>query len=384
MNNVVTMLDVRELASIEDGRCVSVYMPTHSAGREGQQDEIRLKNLVTAAEQELVDRGMRRVEAHEFLKPIGKLPHYAGWQNRQRSLAIFRSEETFAQYWLGTPVEEKLVVGREFYIKHLVPAIGAKPEFFILSISRNTVRLLKATGGGVERVHPAGLPSNMKRALNLQVADRGEQVHSAMRGDLGLGKEAGVFHGQGGHRDTMKDELVEYFQLINQSIRPVLRGAQWPLILAGVEYEIALFRQLSDYAHIAGQAVYGGFDYASERKLYEQALPIAQRFYDADRQNALKEYRALVDRHLASDKVEEILPAAHEGKIDTLFVDCSAEIFGRFDPASRAIDVVNERDAALDLVELAIKQTIRHAGTLYAARRDELPCAVPMCATMRY
>jgi hypothetical protein len=380
--NVVTMSDVRELVSIEDGRCVSIYMPTHPTGREGQQDEVRLKNLIAAAEQQLLDRGMRRVEAQELLIPISKLPHYAEWQQRKQGLAIFRSEATFAHYCLDVPVEEKLVVGRRFYVKHMLSAIGAKPEFFILSISRNKVRLLKATSQGCERLHPAGLPSSMKQGLNLQVADRGEQVHSGMRG--GLGKEAGVFHGQGGHRDTMKDELVEYFQLINQSIRPVLRQASWPLILAGVEYEIAIFRQMSDYAHIAGEVLYGGFDYASDRKLYLQALPIAQRFYDADRQNAFKKYRALVDRHLASDDIEEILPAAHESKIDTLFVDRSAEIFGRFDPAKKTIDIVSERDPALDLVELATIQTIRHMGTLYAARRDELPSAVPMCAIFRY
>ena len=73
--DVLTMSDLRNLASIESGRCVSIYMPTHPVGREGQQDAVRLKNLVAAAEQQLIERGMRGVEARELLKPVLKLPH---------------------------------------------------------------------------------------------------------------------------------------------------------------------------------------------------------------------------------------------------------------------------------------------------------------------
>ncbi|HVT30561.1 MAG TPA: hypothetical protein VHE81_21305, partial [Lacipirellulaceae bacterium] len=287
-------------------------------------------------------------------------------------------------YAVGLRFDEYLAVGRRFFVKHLLPAIDTKPDCFILSISRNDVRLLKATPKGCERIHPAGLPTSMQRELNLQGADRGEQVHSAMRGDLTLGKEAGVFHGQGGHRDTVKEEAVEYFQAIDQSIRPVLQQMPWPLVLAGVEYEVAMFRQASDYAHLAEEALYGNFDYTSDQQLHEQAMPIVQRLYEADRQTAFKTYHARLHNQLASDRIEEIVPAAHEGKVDTLFVDCKAEIFGRFDPQSKRVDISSNRDPALDIVDSTITQIIRHSGILYAVQRGELPSAAPMCAIFRY
>ena len=63
-------------------------------------------------------------------------------------------------------------------------------------------------------------------------------MHSAMRGSLG--KQAAVFHGQGGHNETHKDDLLQYFRLVDASLETVLRESQAPLLLAGVDYLLPL------------------------------------------------------------------------------------------------------------------------------------------------
>jgi hypothetical protein len=203
-----------------------------------------------------------------------------------------------------------------------------------------------------------------------------------MRGELG--KEAGVFHGQGGHRDTLKEELAQYFRLIDESLRPVLRQYPWPLILAGVEYELAIYREVSGYARIAAEVLRGGFDYVQDHVLYEQALPLAERARDALRRQALAKYSELGDTSQASDDVKKIVPAAHAGRIDTLLVDPRAAVFGRYHPEADWIGFTDERDPALDLVELAAAQTILHGGTVYAVTRGELPSTSPLQAIFRY
>lgn len=380
--DVITASDLHSLVAVNVDRCVSIYMPTHASGREGQQDAVRLKNLITAAEQQLVKSGMRDVEAHEFLVPVHELPRHIEWVRRKRGLAIFRSNNRLTYYWLMLPFKERLVVGEQFYVKPLLPAISPSIEFFVLAISRNQVRLIKATSHGHDRVDVPGLPSSMEQGLNLQTADRGEQVHSGMRGDLG--KEAAVFHGQGGHRDTVKDEFVEYSRLIAESLRPVLRETTSPLILAGVDSEIPVIRKELDYPHITRQALHGTFDYFKDGQLYERALPIAQNYYGMMRQDALNKYRTLSDRILASEDIDEILPAAYEGRIDTLFVNGDAEVFGRFNSKNETIEVVDSREPAFDLIETAAVQTIRHRGTVYLATPGELPGSASMCALLRY
>ena len=114
--DIITASDLHSLATVDAERCVSIYMPTHASGREGQQDAVRLKNIITAAEQQLVKSGMRGVEAHEFLDPISELPRHIEWVRRKRGLAIFRSNNRLAYYWFMLPFKERLVVGERFYI----------------------------------------------------------------------------------------------------------------------------------------------------------------------------------------------------------------------------------------------------------------------------
>lgn len=381
--DAITTSDLHELASAESTWCVSIYMPTHPAGREGQQDAIRLRNLVTIAEQQLIARGMRCQEANELLKAVLKLPHDpASWKRRKHGLAIFCSEKAFTNYWLATSLDESVVVDRRFHIKRLLPAINSSPQFYLLAVSRNRIRLLKVTWQGMEILHPPCLPANIKEALNLQGADRGEQVHSGMYGDLG--KEAGVFHGQGGHRDTQKEELAEYFRTIDEALRPVLRESSWPLILAGVEYELAIFREVANYSHIAEEMLCGSYDYVEDRTLYLHALPLAQKFYDRQRCQAIARYQSLADTNLASDDVEQVVPAAYQGRVDTLLVNYRAETFGRFHPERNWVEFVSEPDSALDLLDLTIAQTILHNGAVYAAMPDELHATGPLWAIFRY
>jgi hypothetical protein len=378
-----SMSDLYDLVSAQSGYCVSIFMPTHPTGLEGQQDAVRLKNLVTAAEKQLINRGIRPVEGRELLKPILELPHdLATWGRRKHGLAIFRSENVFACYWLPVPLNEAVVVDPRFHVKRLLPAITQTPPYYVLAISRNEVRLLRGTQHGFERLALPGLSASMETALNLQGADRGEQVHSAMHGDLG--KESGVFHGQGGHRDTIKEEVVEYFRIVDKALWPELQKRAWPLILAGVGYELAMFRRVSRYVHIADAMLLGNFDHVLDEELFAQARAPAEEFHDKERLAAIANYKLLSDTDLASDNIEEIIRAAHQGRIDVMFVDPRAEVLGHYHAEDSSIEIAPESRGAIDLIELAIAQTILHKGALYTVKCDHLLASSPLRAVFRY
>lgn len=380
--NVVTMSDVHDLVSVEGDYCVSLYLTTHPTGRDGMQDEVRLKNLVVAATDRLVELGMRSVSAREFLAPLNELPLIDEWSQRKLGLAVFHSKTACRRFWLNTSFDECVVVARRYYVRPLLPAVDLNAGFYVLALSRNHVRLLKATASSFSKLSPPGFPTSMEMALNLQGAERGEQVHTGMHAHVG--KEAGVYHGQGGHRDTIKEEVVEYCQLITKSLAPILREQPLPVILAGVGYELELFRQTCEYGNFVDDELTGNFDIATDHALYELALPVAKRHYDALRQKPLVKYQTMSERLLTSENMEEIIPAAHQGKVDTLLVDPRAEVFGRFDENTRRLEVVRGCVPALDLVELAVQQTILHRGYVYAATPEELPAGTPMCAILRY
>ena len=279
--NSVAMCDLRELVSSQPGSCVSIFMPTQLAGPDSRQDEVRLRGLVTRAKKLLVDGGILEEHTQELLRPISNLPLGVGWRTRKQGLAVYRSHERFTAFWCDSPLKEGVFVGPQFFIRPLLTLVAPSVDFFVLALSRNQIRLLKATPIGFERLEVEGFPKNMEKALNLQIAERGEQVHTGMH--QRLGKEAGVFHGQGGHRDTIKDEVVEFFQVISRALAPILNEHPWPLVLAGVNYELALFRQTSDYSQVVDEELCGNFDFVSDQALFDRGLPIARHYYETIR-----------------------------------------------------------------------------------------------------
>jgi hypothetical protein len=62
-----------ELLCCETSPAISLFLPTHTAGREIRQDPIRLKNLTAEATARLRSAQWRRSEAHDLLAPIVSL-----------------------------------------------------------------------------------------------------------------------------------------------------------------------------------------------------------------------------------------------------------------------------------------------------------------------
>lgn len=380
--NVVTMSSLRELVSAPSENCISVFMPTQLFGPDSRQDEIRLRGLIARAKTLLVAAGMLEEDTHELLRPISHLPLGTEWRTRKQGLAIFRSPERFTAYWVDIPLKEGVFVAPQFFIRPLLTLASPGVEFFLLALSRNKVRLLKATSNGFERLEPKGFPKNMKQALNLQDAERREQVHSGMQAHLG--KEAGVFHGQGGHRDTIKDEVVEFCQVIEKALSPVLKQHLWPLVLAGVEYELALLRRTMGYTQLADESLYGNFDFVTDQELFDRGLPIARHYYETIRRKPLLKYESMTNRTLTSDDLDEILPAARNGKIETLLVDSLAEPRSEAGGVPDGTGAISSEKRSEDLINLAATQTLLNGGSVYAATQDELPTKALMWAILRY
>jgi hypothetical protein len=98
---VLSKSDLRQLVNNTSGPCVSLYLPTHRAGPETQQDSIRLKNLVRKAESGLQASGWRGFEISQLLQPARKLVEdHDFWQHQSDGLAILTSPGIFRLYRL--------------------------------------------------------------------------------------------------------------------------------------------------------------------------------------------------------------------------------------------------------------------------------------------
>jgi len=81
--------DLDELLAFDKTPAVSVYLPTHSAGREVRQDAIRLRNLLSDAAKRLAAAGRRAPEVDALLTPARRLvDDEEFWRYQGQGLAV--------------------------------------------------------------------------------------------------------------------------------------------------------------------------------------------------------------------------------------------------------------------------------------------------------
>ena len=133
--------DLDELVAMDARPAVSIYLPTHVAGREIRQDPIRLKNLLSSAAERLAAE-WRRPEIEDFLGPAELLVgDEEFWRHQQQGLAVFLATGFNRTHKLPIPVPEEALLGDHFHIKPLLPLFEDAGSFWLLTITAKHTRL---------------------------------------------------------------------------------------------------------------------------------------------------------------------------------------------------------------------------------------------------
>jgi hypothetical protein len=177
--------------------------------------------------------------------------------------------------------------------------------------------------------------------------------------------------------------MAQYFRLIADTLLAEIRGQNAPLLLAGVQYELPIFRSVCTYPYIGAEELHGNFDHASDFELYQQAKPLVAKLLNSATSVARDRYQQLAGTVKATDDLAAILTAAYHGRIDTLFLKQGAEVTGSYDTESESLTRVAGPHAD-DLLELAVSETLRTGGMVYALGPEAMPSSAPAAAVLRY
>ncbi len=387
---VLTRDDLRTLSRKHNGLCVSIYMPTHRAGREVQQDPIRLKNLLGNALDRMVTGGVRAPEARELLKPAEMLLHNGlFWQHQSDGLALFVSPEMFHHYRLPFDFEELVIVTDRFHIKPLLPLLSGDGRFYVLALSQNEVRLLQGTRYSVSEVDLEDVPESLAEALRYNDPEKRLQFHTGTRTPGSKGERPAIFHGQGvASADDPKDYILRYFHQVDEGLHGLLlRGEEVPLVLAGVDYLLPLYKEANSYPHLVDEGIEGNPEAMSAEELHEHAWAIVHPLFLSARKEAAALYRQLAGAgsEQASSDRKEIIPAAYHGRVDTLFVAVGLQQWGAFDPETNAVHLHERAEPGdEDLLDFAAIHTLSNGGSVHAVEPEKVPDDAPLAAVFRY
>jgi hypothetical protein len=185
-------------------------------------------------------------------------------------------------------------------------------------------------------------------------------------------------------KETKDQYLAHFYKQIDRGLNEILRGKTEPVVPAGVEYELALYRSVSTHPHLIGEGVEGAPNSLKAGEMHARALDVLLRQYDKKVDDALSEYNHKVGGG-ASNRLKEIVPAAHDGRVLTLLESDSLEIPGSFDETTYT---VKGRESGTsedeDLVNDAVVQTILHAGQVFVVPNSKMPNGAPLAAIFRF
>jgi len=381
---------LRQLALQQDDVCISIYMPTlrHESG--WAQNPTRFKNLVRDARDQMRDQGYTEDAIEDILSDVkSKYDDTAFWRKLRNGLAAFVTPETTEFYRLPLEFDEVAIVGTRFHLKPLFPIIATNNRFYVLTLSKNDVRLFQGTHEGISEISSESIPSNIVEAIQ-QYEDPEAQLQFHSSGDNGTA--GGVtYHGQGDADDASSmpaDEIIRFFQKIDDGVSERLREEDAPLLLAGVSEYLPLYVRVNSYPHlIEDTIVHGNPEPLSPSELHEKAWELIEPIFMETQTEALERFDQLFyqDEGLASDAFHEIIPGCAFSRVDTLFVPIGQYRWGMFDPDSNTVHLHDERQAGdEDLLDYAAVYAHLNGATVFALQPENMPGGRSIAATFRF
>lgn len=384
--SAISKEQIRELSEVRGTPCLSIYLPTYRAGSETQQNPIRYKNLMRNAEERLVDWGLTNHALYDFLAPLNALTGDGDlWQHQQEGFAVFRSPDFFRTYRLPESFDELVMVDDRLFLKPLFRLFGSDRRFYVLALSRNRVRLLAGDRFHVRELDLGEVPRSLEEALGEEVTQQTVNYHT--RGPSSKGHTAGpIFHGHGAGDTDIKDDVRRFFHRVEDALPTLDLDRSLPMVVAGVDYLLPIYRDVSRWPNLVEEGITGNPDELRPEELHEQAWQIVEPLFQEERRRAAERYGTLTVRGRASSRLDEVVPAAHDGRVETLFTARGAHVWGFYDRGSREVrNLAAQRDGREDLLDLAAVQTVLHGGTVFSVKPEKVPAqGEPLAAIFRY
>lgn len=382
--------ELTELAQMEAEPCVSIFMPTFHVESELSQNPIRLKNLIRTARERLHEAGHREADVEVLLKPLMSLVESNSfWLDQSDGFAAFLTPDESRVFRLPVNFEELVVTGKRFHLKPLFPLLAANNRFYVLALSKNRVRLYQGTHYSISVVESTDIPESIMDVLYDEEEVRSLQHHV---GNVAGGRHDAVFHGRGVTSDDddhrPHDKIVRFFREVDEGVRETLGDETAPLVLAGVEYYLPLYKEVNGYKHLVDDTiVQGNPDYAKPKELHQKAWSLVEPRFLQSQEDSLARFEQLANngQRLGSDDIHEVVPGAVFGRVDTLFVEIGAHQWGVYDQESNTLELhETPKPGSEDLLDLAAVHTFMQGGTVHALRAESMPADNGLAATFRY
>lgn len=371
---MITKKKVLELSEIHSTFCVSIFIPTHRAGKEtvSREDALNLKNQLKDIKLKLSQKGMSVQDIEKFVKPVNDLVNDSEfWRHQSDGLVIFLSDNLYEKYTVPVYFEEFNYLSNEFYLKPLMPLFNSDGLFYLLTLKMDEVKFYEGTRHSITEIVIADLiPSQIEDRVGYDYEQKSLQSRS-QQGNKG----DGMFHGHGDSESELKNELMRYFRAIDKGLMTILHDDQKPpLVVCSLNFHFPIYREVNSYQNLFPQYISGNPADKDTFLLHEEAWELLQPYFSKTRQEKLDQFSKFIGTGKTSSDINKILPAALEGNVDTLFLENRVDIFGVYNPSPQEINIQDTHQIPnISLMNLVAMKVLIKGGTVYLFEKEDMP-----------
>lgn len=374
---------IMRLAEPAPGLRVSIFLPTQRFGPGSQEaDSTRLKNLLRQAQSALEARGSKTADAERLLAPArALLDDRPLWLRSRDGLVILLGDDDPHVYQLDIPVPEHFHVGHRFWIRPLLPLVGRDDRYWVLALSQKRVRLLEGDRSTLAEVPAEHIPASLSDAMQWEDFEKASlQFHTGTSGTGG--RRPAVFHGTG--ETDVKGEITRFFREIDHGLHEHLGNDHAPLVLAGVDYLIPLYRDISGCPALLAEAVTGNPDALGDRTLHERSWSIAVEAFGRDGDATLKTvFEAWTSPKVITDPAG-IRDAAAAGRVSSLLISDDAGWWSGDQSGTGVVRHDGLPGSDEDLLQAAALNTLGNGGETLLFASERMPHDTKAVALLRY
>lgn len=339
---------LKKLKNITSDCCVTIILKTHRTTPDNEKDSIVLKNLIKEAESRL-RAGYEKSVVVTIMAKLNKLAESINHRHNKESLILFVNENTAEFIRLPITVENRITVDKTFATRDLVRALHRETSYYILVLSQDKARLIKA--------------------FNDKVADEIEDGFPIINTDLipVQRSEAAI-----GSRQT--NLLREFFNRIDKQLNKVQNEDPLPVIICTEESNYPEYLKVADRKEMLIGNCYGNKMNEKAHHIVEAAWPIVKKINSERNNQRLAELKKAVNSRNFLIDFNEIWQAVNDGRGKTLFVKQ-----GYFQPAkleNNHIELVSMDDVENanvdDIIDEMIEKNLRSNGDAVFIKGDEL------------
>lgn len=305
---------LKNLKQIEKNPCVSILLGTHRTHPDNAQDPINLKNLVTQAEERMLNEYEKR-EVWPIMERINAAIAGIDHNKNMEGLAVFGNADMAEVVQLPVTMTDRVIIDTNFATRDLMRALQSSAHYYILTLSGNQSRLIEGYRNEVV------LEVGSKHGFPIE--NRFYNTHADQRSQAGV-------------EENLLREFLNRLDKLMQAIHAI---QPLPVILSGDERAVKHFLEVADRKEMYIGHITGSPDESKAHELTQKAYTEIERMRKERELTALEDIRKSQSAAKLLDDVGDIYRAANEGRADTLYVET-----GYFQPALIEGNIVTLKD----------------------------------------